>query len=391
MEQTLQPANYGLSDSVKMNANEGVEMFCSLIEAIPQMAWTSRPDGGLAYLNRAWYEFTGEKEMSEWTWGTYLYNEDRQKTYEKWMYSLTTGELFEIEYRWIRYDGMVRWMLGRAKAIKNSGGEIILWMGTATDIHEQKMNSERLSFAQEKLNLFNAELTHKNEELLKINSDLDNFIYTASHDLRAPISNIEGLLITLKNELEYNDNDDVHTLFSMVDKSVDRFKNTIKDLTEITKIQKNIAEDISETISFKHMMDDVNIALQPLIGSILPVIHLDFKVPAVKFSRKNLRSIMYNLVSNAIKYSCSSRKCEITVGTEMGDDGVVLYVRDNGLGIQESNQDKIFKMFKRLHDHVEGSGIGLYIVKRMIDNAGGKVEVISKEGEGSLFKVYFKA
>jgi PAS domain S-box-containing protein len=390
MEHTLEPVYHGLSDSFKMNSYDSLEKFCSLIEAIPQMAWTSRPDGGLAYLNKEWYDFTGATEMSEWVWGKYLYSEDHQNTYDKWMHSLSTGELFEIEYRWIRCDGMVRWMLGRAKPVRNNNGEIILWLGTATDIHEQKMNAERLFLAQEKLNKYNMELSYKNEELLKINSDLDNFIYTASHDLKAPISNIEGLLLTLKGELDCNENDDVHTLLSMVDRSVERFKNTIKDLTEITKIQKNVFDDTCETISFRHMMDDVTSALQILLGEVSPIIHIDFGVPSVKFSRKNLRSIMYNLVSNAIKYSCRTRKCEISIGTELRENEIVLYVKDNGLGIRESNQDKIFKMFKRLHDHVEGSGIGLYIVKRMIDNAGGRVEVISTEGVGSTFKVYFK-
>jgi PAS domain S-box-containing protein len=391
MKENLEFSLSVLSDSLKKNSIESADRFCSLIEAIPQMAWISRPDGDLAYLNKAWYDYTGALEINECDWGKYLYAEDHQHTYDRWMFSLRTGEVFDIEYRWIRYDGMVRWMLGRAKPVKNTQGEIVLWIGTATDIHEQKMNFERLTAVQEKLNKFVVELSHKNKELVNINSDLDNFIYTASHDLKSPISNIEGLMLTLKDELKGNPNDDVHTLLSMVDRSVERFKSTIKDLTEITKIQKNISEDILENVSFKHMMDDVNINLQSLIEEISPVIIVDFKIPGVKFSRKNLRSIMFNLISNAIKYSCPSRRCKITIETQMIGNEILLSVKDNGLGIRESNKDNIFKMFKRMHDHVEGSGVGLYIVKRIIDNAGGKIEVISKEGEGSEFKIYFKA
>jgi PAS domain S-box-containing protein len=390
MEENLERSLSDFTFSVMEHSEESSEKFFTLIEAIPQMAWASRPDGGLAYLNRGWYDYTGAMEISEWNWGKFLFSEDHQNTYEKWMYSIRTGEIFDIEYRWIRYDGMVRWMLGRAKPIKNTDGEIVLWIGTATDIHEQKMNTEKLSSAQEKLNKSNAELSHKNEELIKINSDLDNFIYTASHDLRAPITNIEGLIITLKEELKEHSNDDVHILMSMVDSSVERFKNTIRDLTEITKIQKNINEDVAENISFKHMLEDVKSALQSDIELVSPVLTVDFKVPSVKFSRKNLRSIIFNLVSNAIKYSSPSRRCEITIGTEMQENNTVFFVKDNGLGIKESNKDKIFNMFKRLHDHVEGSGLGLYIVKRMMDNTGGSVEVTSREGEGSEFKVYFK-
>lgn len=81
---------------------------------------------------------------------------------------------------------------------------------------------------------------------------------------------------------------------------------------------------------------------------------------------------------------------EIKIKTEKVKDYLLLIIKDNGLGIDPSNQSKVFKMFKRFHNHVEGTGIGLYIVKRILDNAGGKIEVESEEGKGTTFKVYFK-
>jgi signal transduction histidine kinase len=113
--------------------------------------------------------------------------------------------------------------------------------------------------------------------------------------------------------------------------------------------------------------------------------------PQVRFSEKNLRSVVYNLVSNALKYRSLDRVplVRITCRTMAGYH--VLTVSDNGLGMEEGRMGQLFTMFKRFHDHVEGSGIGLYMVKKIIDNAGGKIEVESRSGEGSTFRVYLPA
>jgi PAS domain S-box-containing protein len=125
---------------------ESINRFESLIEAIPQMAWTSDPEGNVLYFNRAWNNFTGISDFKDSDWKSYICPEDVPLTTEKWNHSLATGDFFEIEYRWIRRDGEARWMLGRANPICNSKGEIELWIGTATDIHEQKQTEEKFKF-----------------------------------------------------------------------------------------------------------------------------------------------------------------------------------------------------------------------------------------------------
>ena len=112
----------------------------------------------------------------------------------------------------------------------------------------------------------------------------------------------------------------------------------------------------------------------------------------LRYPRKNLRSVLYNLVSNAIKYADPQRAPRVTVKTYMSTaaNDCVLSVADNGLGIADKQLSKLFTMFKRLHDHVEGSGIGLYLVKRILDNSGDRILVESQPGEGSVFNVYFR-
>jgi signal transduction histidine kinase len=111
--------------------------------------------------------------------------------------------------------------------------------------------------------------------------------------------------------------------------------------------------------------------------------------PPVTFSEKNLRSVVYNLLSNAVKYRAPERPPRVKVRAHCTNHHVLLVVQDNGLGISETGQRKLFGMFQRLHDHVEGSGIGLYMVKRMVENVGGRIEVESEVGTGSTFTVYF--
>src|SRR5690606_12139833 len=113
------------------------------------------------------------------------------------------------------------------------------------------------------------------------------------------------------------------------------------------------------------------------------------KAPSINFSKKNLKSILQNLISNSVKFRSPYRKPKVMVDTEKTEDGyIVLRVRDNGLGIKEKDHDKLFSMYCRLNADIPGTGVGMAIVKRLVENAGGKIELESKIGEGSTFKVF---
>ena len=286
-----------------------------------------------------------------------------------------------------RKDGTYFWADVTLTPIFGSDGKHIGFTKVTGDITKQKKMQDELAQRHDALK-------DKNSELQLINQDLDNFVYTASHDLRAPITNIEGLISLMKEELIDAGCLSVETehILDLVMNSINRFKRTIQDLTEVSKLQKDAAQRlVEEVINIQEVYEDIVADLNLNSNHSKVFIRTEFQVHQLKFSRKNFRSILYNLLSNAVKYSSPGRECIIEVDTWLEGGFVILKVKDNGLGIDKNYQKKLFTMFQRFHNHVEGSGIGLFMVKRIVENSGGRIEVKSEKGVGSEFKVYFRA
>ena len=318
------------------------------------------------------------------SWRQRLHPDDAPAALGRWQHSLLTGTPFEVECRIRNAAGDYRWMLGRALPSRNEQGEISQWIGTYTDIHEHRLALARIDHGQR-------QLRENNEQLTRANVDLDNFIYTASHDLKAPISNIEGLLDALLGELPAATahSAEVQPILALMQDSVNRFKRTIEHLTEVSKLQKEHGRP-TEPVNLAAVIHDVRLDLEPLIQRTGAVLVVDVAAaPTVLFAEKNLRSVVFNLLSNALKYHAPDRAPQVQVRARPEGGFVVLEVQDNGLGFDATHETRLFGLFQRFHDHVEGSGIGLYMVKRMLENAGGRIEARSEVGSGSTFLVHF--
>jgi len=309
---------------------------------------------------------------------------------------------YEIEGFRRRKNGDLFWAHVVLTKVFNKKGDFIGYAKITQDQSEKKKIADELNKRNEDLKNINIELQRtqsaleitnaevlikKNAELIITNHDLDNFIYTASHDLKGPVSNLEGLLNAFVTDKKFNADD--QPLVDMMFSSIERFKTTIKDLTEIGMVQRVNQTDIN-VLNFTEILSEVKSDIKELILFFNASIETNFDVAEINYSRKNLKSIIYNLLSNALKYSSPDRKLKIKISTERGKNSIILKVSDNGLGLNKRHHKKVFGMFKRLHQHVEGSGIGLYMIKRMIENAGGKIEFESEQGKGTTFCVYFK-
>lgn len=485
---------------------ESEDQYRAIVDCIPQIIWTTKPDGYHDYYNRRWYDFVGKSfsETKGQNWSAQFHPDDQDRARKRYQHSLETGEPYEIEYRLRAKDGSYKWFLGQAMPLRDEKtGQIIRWFGTCTDIHELKMAQAALAKSEERLSRIiegsndgiwewdfkndkawwndrfneiigrnipenersygsvlpfipeedknilpmavdmflkglgklevvyrlirpNGEIRHllskgkgvldaagnvtmlsgtitditeqkqweenlriNNEQLTRINNDLDNFIYTASHDLRSPIANIEGLMRLLSTTLDLESNQEVKKINSLILFSIERFKQIIKDLTEVAKVS-GTQEEVCE-LSFSEILDEIKLNIQGLIDESQAQITDDFsEAPNINFSPKNMRSIIYNLVSNAIKYRSPDRPVKVKVTTTREANYILLCVEDNGMGIREKDHEKVFQMFKRVHTHVEGTGIGLAIVKKIVDNNGGKIELESEEGKGTTFRIYLK-
>ncbi|WP_114783586.1 PAS domain-containing sensor histidine kinase [Botryobacter ruber] len=281
---------------------------------------------------------------------------------------------FEDEGWRIRKDGTAFWANVIITPVYNSDKRLLGFAKITRDLTERRRNEE---------------LMLKNNELIKINNELDNFVYAASHDLKAPITNLEGLLIALEEDMgmEKAKHQD---LLLLMQNTVGTLKNVIADLSDVTRLHNDKA--VAESVNIPALLEEVKENLAPLISRSNAEITLDvLAFEELQYPRKNLRSILFNLVSNAIKYTDPQRRPTVKVGTSFSGSGdFVLSVADNGLGIAPNQVHKIFSLFKRAHDHVEGSGIGLYLVKRILNNSGDSILVDSKVGVGSTFRVYFK-
>jgi len=313
--------------------------------------------------------------------------QDAGKPQEELEKALQNG-VYEVEDWRKRKDDSLFWATITLTPIFSAEGQHIGFTKVTGDITKQKDLQDKLAERQRDI------LALKNSQLQKINLDLDNFIYTASHDLRAPINNIEALMVLLKDELVASSHLNVKNegILQRVIASVNRLKQTITDLTEISRLQKDTDKDTAdEIIMIKEIYDDIMADFSDQNNHQVCFMETNFQVNQLKFSKKNFRSILYNLISNAVKYQAPDRPCIIKINTTLEEPYVLLSVRDNGLGMNARQKEQLYTMFKRFHDHVEGSGIGLYMVKRIVENAGGKIEVESEEGTGSEFKIYFKA
>ena len=229
------------------------------------------------------------------------------------------------------------------------------------------------------------ELSITIENLTRQNQDLQQFSYITSHNLRAPVARIQGL-INLFNKENMNDEFNKVLLTHMSTASYN-LDEVIKDLTNILSIGKTVI--VKEKVSLREIINtEIEHLSEPIVTSGALVSVEVAEVSNVFAIKAYLQSIIHNLLSNALKYRAANRPVEINVYSEIVDSFVCIIVKDNGLGIEAADPYKIFGLYQRMHTHVEGKGLGLYLVKTQVEAMSGKIEVETVVNKGSIFRVY---
>ena len=226
------------------------------------------------------------------------------------------------------------------------------------------------------------------KEQEKLLADHEILLDTISHDIKNPLANLV-MAIELFKGVSPNDEKEFNSLLKIVDTALTKMHKLIKELTEVRKDEyKYKAEE--ELLNFEHILEDVRLTLSDNINAANAIITGEINISEITFSRRKLRTIIYNLINNAIKFKATDRQPKIIVTTNKENDFIVISVKDNGIGIDKSKFDAIFSKYYRLENAIEGSGIGLYLVKEIVSNTGGKVLVKSELDKGTEFLVYLK-
>jgi len=267
------------------------------------------------------------------------------------------------------------WLRFSMIPIYNSENELSHWVSIQRDVSDEKKQEK------EKEQLI--------RELTKNNKDLKEFSYITSHNLRAPLSNLTGLL-NLMEDITIEDSELKEILFGF-NKSTHLLNDTVNDLTKVMIIKDNLSIQ-KEALSLKEVFENVFSQLSFQIDTYKPILKIDFeKVSVLNANKTYIESILLNLLTNSIKYSAEDRALKISVTASQLKDSITLVFKDNGIGIDlERNRDKVFGLYQRFHDYPDSKGLGLYLVKSQVEAMGGTINIESEVNKGTIFTLIFK-
>jgi PAS domain S-box-containing protein len=289
--------------------------------------------------------------------------------------ALRQKEEFRFETLNNKKNGDEYWINFSIIPITNQEGEHSHWISIQRDITEEKKQEK------EKEQLI--------RELTQNNKDLKQFSYITSHNLRAPLSNLTGLL-NLMNEIPV-ENGELKEILNGFSTSTHLLNETINDLVKVIIIKDNPSIQKQEVL-IKDVFENVFNQLSFLISLHKPILKIELeKVTILNINKAYLESILLNLFTNAIKYRSPKRILRVFVSSkEVGDD-IILIFKDNGIGIDmERNRDKIFGLYQRFHNYPDSKGLGLYLVKSQVETMGGSIQVESEVDKGTTFTITFK-
>ncbi len=329
------------------------------------------------YVSSRWKNLLGyEKEELNVTLEFFLslvHPEDVKSTSKTVQNAIDNGTSYQNELRMKLKDGSYHWFMDSGLAMKKDGVPVIA-VGAISDINDKKIAEQQL--------------LQKNRELEKTNAELDRFVYSASHDMRAPLSTLLGLLELAKMT---DDREEIARYFDLMTNRIYTMEGFIKEVTDYSRNARLLVK--KEKFKVGPLIDEVLQAFEFLAeeSKIKLELDLDPEMEIVSDSAR-LTVIMNNLIANAIKYHDphkTERYVEIQIHEEEGN--YVITVADNGLGIKEEYQEKIFEMFFRATEISGGSGLGLYIVVETLERLKGSIGCSSKPGEGTIFTVKIPA
>ncbi len=311
-------------------------------------------------------------------WYDNIHPEDRERIDKSYKEAINDNtEIWEEEYRFKNIHGQYLDVFDRGFIVRDKKGKAKRMVGAIQDITRKKQYENSL----EKLNL---DLKKRANELAISNAELEQFAYVASHDLQEPLRMVTSFLTQL--EKKYGDILDEKGLL-YIDFAVDgakRMRQIILDLLEFSRVGRT--EDKLEAVDINDVLNDVKHLYRKQIADKKVRIKSE-SLPVINAPKSPIRQVFQNLISNAVKYSKEGVTPEINIKYNETEDFWEFTIQDNGIGIEQEYFDRIFVIFQRLHRREEysGTGMGLAVTKKIIENLGGKIWLESREDEGTTF------
>ena len=331
----------------------------------------------IVFINQAFIEMTGYSplEVLGNTPAIFMGKKSLKHDFKNISKALKRKEEYHFETLNQRKNGEEYWVHFSMIPITNQEGDHSHWISIQRDITDEKKQEK------EKEQLI--------RELTQNNKDLKQFSYITSHNLRAPLSNLTGLL-NLIEEIPI-ENQELKEIINGFSISTHLLNDTINDLVKVIIIKDNTSIS-KEEVLIKDVFENVFSQLGFLISLHKPILKIEFdKVSILNVNKAYLESILLNLFTNSIKYKSPKRKLRIFVSSTEVNNEIVLIFRDNGIGIDlDRNKDKIFGLYQRFHNYPDSKGLGLYLVKSQVESMGGSISVVSEVDKGTAFTIVFK-
>lgn len=331
----------------------------------------------IVYVNPAFTKMTGykPKEVIDKSALVFMNKFSVRSEIKKLAEALKKKEDFTFEVLNKRKNKEEYWANISMIPITNKDNQHSHWISIQRDISDEKEREK--------------EREHLISELTQNNKDLKQFSYITSHNLRAPLSNLTGLL-NLVEDIPI-ENEELKEIITGFSKSTAQLNETINDLVNVIII-KDSPSIQKEEITIKNIFENVFNQLSFLISLKKPIIKMDLNdTKTISLNKSYIESILLNLMTNSLRYLDPKRQLKINISSKKNNTETILTFKDNGIGIDlERNKDKIFGLYQRFHDYPDSKGLGLYLVKSQVESMGGTIAVESQVGVGTTFTIKFK-
>lgn len=397
---------------------QSLDRFRTLVEAVPQMVFVADAVGQVVSANGRWLEYTGRTPAQSPDWIAVVHSDDAEATRTAWMDAVQSVPVrFVHEARLRADDGSYRWMLVTAVPLRTAEGKAAQWVATLTDIDDQKrqrevlaalvkMRTAELEGANHLLREEIAERTRAEArvqaaavELGRSNEDLEKFAYVASHDLQEPLRKIQAFGDRLVKKYRDVLGPGGQEYVDRMQASAGRMRALIDDLLSFSRV--STRGQPFAPVDLGGIVRDVLTDLEDRLARTGGRVDVG-ELPTLTADPMQMRQLFQNLIGNALKFQRPNLPPEVTIlaahwsavpadadPRPPAGDGFRITVADNGIGFQQDYADRIFEVFQRLHGRAdyEGTGIGLAIVRKIVQRHAGQIAARGREGEGATFVI----